>query len=173
MIFFLLKKSLFSQRPSLLVYCGCRGRSVQFSHSVVSESLQPRGLQHARPPCPSPIPGACSHSRPSSQWCRSTISSSVTPFSSCPQSFLSSGCFPISQLFTSDSQNIGASAWASILPMDIQDWFPLGLTGFLSLQSKGTLKSFLQHHSLKHQFFSPQPSLWSSSHIPTWLLKKP
>ena len=159
MIFFLLKKSLFSQWPSLLVYCGCRGRSVQFSHSVVSESLQPRGLQHARPPCPSPIPGACSHSRPSSQWCRSTISSSVTPFSSCPQSFLSSGSFPMSQLFTLGGQSIGVSVSTSVLPRNTQDWSPLGWLGWISLQSKGLSRVFSNTTIQKHQFFSTQLSL--------------
>ena len=111
-------------------------------------TLLPHGLQHARLPCPSPIPGACSNSCPSSWWCHPTISSSVIPFSSCLQSFLTSGSFPISQLFTSGGQSIGASASASVLPMNIQDSFPLGLTGLISLQSKGfILKSLLQHHS--------------------------
>ena len=141
--FFLWKKSLLIQSdafpPSLL---RCRGRSVQFSHSVLSDSLRPHGLQHARPPCPSPIPGVCSNSCPLSQWCHPTISSSVIPFSSCSQSFPSSGSFPMSQLFASDGQSIGASAWASILPMNIQDWFPLRLTGLLSLLSKGLSRVF-------------------------------
>ena len=111
--------------------------SVQFSHSVVSDSLWPHGLQHARPPCLSPVPGACSNSCSSSQWCHPTISSSVIPFTSCLQSFPESGSFPMSQFFTSGDQSIGASASASVLPMKIQDWFPLGLTGLISLQSKG------------------------------------
>ena len=110
---------------------------VQFSRSVVSNSLQPHGLQHARLPCPSPTPGACSNSCPSSRWCHPTISSSVVPFSSCLQMFLASGSFPMSLFFASDGQSIGVSASASVLPMNIQDWFPSGLTGLISL--KGTL----------------------------------
>ena len=105
---------------------------VQFSHSVMSDSLQPHGLQHTRLPCPSPTPRAYSNSRPSSWWCHPTISSSVIPFSSCPQSFPASGSFPISQFFTSGGQSIGVSASASTLPMNIQDWFPLGWTGWIS-----------------------------------------
>ena len=115
---------------------------VQFSHSVTSNSLQPHGLQHARLPCPSPTAGTCSNSCPLSRWCHPTISSSVIPFSSCLQSFLASGSFLTSQFFISGGQSIGASA--SVLPMNIQDWFPLGRTGLISLQSKG-----LQHHSSK------------------------
>ena len=111
--------------------------SVQFSLSVVSHSLPPHGLQHARPPCPSPTPGVYSNSCPSSRWCNPTISSSVIPFSSCLQSFPASGSFPMSQFFTSGGQRIGVSASASVLPMNIQDRFPLGLTGLISLQSKG------------------------------------
>ena len=111
------------------------GTSVQFSPSVVSDALQPHGLQHTRPPCPSPTPGACSDSCPSSRWCHPTISSSVVPFSSCLQSFPASGSFPVSQFFASGGQSTGASA--SVLPMNIQDWFPLGWTGWISLQSKG------------------------------------
>ena len=103
-------------------------QSVQFSHSVMSDSLWPHGLQHTRPPCPSPTPWACSNSCPSSRWCHPTISSFVVPFSSCLQSFPASGSFPVSQFFTSGDQSIGASASASVLPMNIQDWFPLGLT---------------------------------------------
>ena len=109
--------------------------SVQFSRSVVSNSLQPRGLQHARLLCSSPAPRACSNSL--SRWCHPTISSSVVPSSSCLQSFPASGSFPMNQFFTSGDQSIGASASASVLPMNIQDWFPLGLTGLISLQSKG------------------------------------
>ena len=109
--------------------------SVQFSRSVMSDSLPPHGLLHARPPCPSPTPGAYSNSCPLSQWCHPTISSSVVPFSFCPQSFPVSGSFPMSQFFASGGQSIGVSASASVLPMTIQDWFPLGLTGLISLQS--------------------------------------
>ena len=117
-----------------------------FRHSVVSSSLWPHGLQHSRLPCPSPSPGVCSNSSSLSWWCHPTISSSVAPFSSCPQSFPASVSFPVSWLFTSGGQSIGASASASVLPMNIQDWFPLGWTGWISLQSKG-LSSLLQHHS--------------------------
>ena len=109
---------------------------------------------------------------PSSQWCHPTISSSVVPFSSCLQSFPGSGCFLMSQLFTSGGQIVGVSASASVLPMNIQGLFPLGLTGLISLQSKGTLKSLFSTTVWKHQFFSAQPSLWSNSHIHTWLLEK-
>ena len=117
--------------------------SVQFS--LVTQlylTLRPHRLQHTRLPCPSPIPGACSNSCPSSWWCHPTISSSVIPFSSCLQSFLTSGSFPMSQLFTSGGQSIGASASGSVLPMNIQDWFPLGLTSLISLQSKGLSRVF-------------------------------
>ena len=111
--------------------------SVQFSHSVVSDSLQPHKLQHARPPCPSSTPGVYPNSGPLSWWCHPAISSSVVPFSSCPQSFPASGPFQMSQLFTSGGQSIGVSASTSVLPMNIQDWSPLGWTGWISLQSKG------------------------------------
>ena len=120
---------------------------VQFSHSVVSDSLWPHEPQHARPPCPSPTPRVYPNSCPLSQWCHPTISSSVVPFS-CLQSFPISGSFQISQFFISGGQSIRVSASASVLPMNIQDWFPLGWTGWISLQSKG-LKSLLQHHSSK------------------------
>ena len=112
--------------------------SVQFSHSVLSDSLQPHELQHARPPCPSPTPGVYSNSCPSSQWCHPAISSSVIPFSSCPQSLPASGSFPMSQLFTWGGQSIGVSASASVLPMNTQDWSPLGWTGWISEQVDGT-----------------------------------
>ena len=122
--------------------------SYQFSHSVVSDSLRPHELQHARPPCSSPSPGVHSDSRPSSLWCHPAISSSVLPFSSCPQSFPASGSFQMSQLLASGGQSIGASALASVLPMNIQDWFPIEWTGWISLQSEW-LSSLLQHHSSK------------------------
>ena len=112
-----------------------------FSHSVVSDSLWPRGLQHIRLPCPSLSPRVCSNSWLSSRWCHPTISSSVVPFSSCPQSLLASGSFPVSQFFTSGGQSIGFSASASVLPKNIQDWFPLGMIGLI-LQSKGLLRDF-------------------------------
>ena len=126
--------------------------SVQFSHSVMSDSLQPHGLQHSRLPFPSPTPRACSNSCPSSQWCHSTISSSVIPFSSCLQSFPASGSFPMSQFFASGGQSIGALALASVLPVSIQDWFPLGLTGWIPLQSKGLSRVFSNTTVQKHLF---------------------
>ena len=129
-----------------------------FSHSVVSDSLWSHGLQHARLPCPSPTPGACSNSCPSSQWCHPTISSSVIPFSSCLQSFPPSGSFPMSQFFPSGGQSIGVSASTSVLPMNIQDW-SLGWTGWISLQSKGLSRVFSNTTVQKHQFFSTQLSL--------------
>ena len=116
--------------------------SVQFSHLVMSNSLRPRKSQHARPPCPSPTPGVCSNSCPSRRWCHPAISSSVVPFSSCPQSLQASGSFPMNQLFTSGGQSIGVSASASVLPMNTQAWFPLGWTGWISLQSKGLSRVF-------------------------------
>ena len=130
--------------------------SVQFSCSVVSDSMQPPALQHARLPCPSPTPGVCSNSCPSSQWCHPTISSSVIPFSSCPQSFPASGSFPRNQFFASGGQSIGVLASASVLPMNIQDWFPLGWTGLMSLQSKGLSRVFSNTIVQKHQFFGAQ-----------------
>ena len=141
-----------------------------FSLSVVSYSLWSDGLQHARLPCPSPSPVACSNSCLSSQWCHATISS-VIHFSYL-QSFSASGSFLMSQLFASGSQSIGASASASVLPMNIQDWFPLGLTGLISLQSKGLSRVFSSTTVLKHQFFRSQPSLWSNSHLHPWLMEK-
>ena len=147
--------------------------SVQFNRSVTSNSLQPRGLQHARLPCQSPTPGACSNSYPSSRWCHPTISSSVVPFSSCLQSFPASGSFSLSQFFTSSGQSIGISTLASALPMNIQDWFLLELNSWISLQSKGLSRVFSNTAVQKHQFFSTQLSLWSNSQIHTWLLEKP
>ena len=114
----------------------------------MSDSLWPPGLQHSRLPCPSPTPRACSNSWPSSEWCHPSISSSLVPFSSCLQSFQASASFPMSQFFTSEGQSIGFSASASVLPMKFQDWFPLGLTGWISLQSKG-LSRVLQHYHSK------------------------
>ena len=147
--------------------------SVQFSHSVMSDSLWPHGLQYTRLPCPSPTPGACSNSCSWSQWCHPTISSSVTLFSSCLQSFPASGSFPASQLFASGGQSIEVSASASVLPMNIQDWFPLGWTGWVSLQSKGLSRVFSNTTVQKHQFFGAQLSSQSNSHIHTWPLEKP
>ena len=148
------------------------GSSVQFSRSVVSDSLQPHGLQHPSPPCPSPTLGVYPKSCPLSGSCHPTISSSVVPFFSCPQSFPASGSFPMNWLFISGGQRIGALASASVLPMNIQDWFPLGWTGLISLQSKGLSRVFSNTTVQKHQFFSAQPSLWSNCHICTWPVEK-
>ena len=134
-------------------------------------TLWPYGPQHSRFPCPSLSPRICSNSCPLSCWCHPIISSSLTPFSSCLQSFPASWSFPMSQLFTSGGQNIEAGASASVLSMNIQDWFPLGLTGLISFQCKG-LSVFSSTTVLKHQFFGSQPSLWSNSHIHRWLLEK-
>ena len=133
--------------------------SVQFSHSVMSNSLWAHGLQHARPPCPSWTPGVYSNSCPLSRWCHPTISSSVIPFSSCLQSFPAPGSFPKSQFFISGGQSIGVSASASVLPMNVQDWFPLRWTSWVSLQSKGLWRVFSNTTVQKHQFFSAQLSL--------------
>ena len=148
-------------------------QSVQFSCSVMSDSLRPHGLQHSRPPCPSPTPRVYSNSCPVSQWCHQTISFSVVPFSSCLQSFPASGSFPMSQFFASGGQSIGVSASASTLPMNIQDWVPLGWTCCISLQSKGLSRVFSNTTVQKHQFFGAQFSLWSNSHIHTWPLENP
>ena len=135
------------------------------SCSVVSHPLRPHGLQHARLPCPSPSPGDCSNSRPLSRWCQPTISSSVVPFS-CLQSFPASGAFLMSQLFSSGGQIIGTSASASVLPMNIQDWLTLGLTGLISLQSKGLSRVFSSTTVQKRQFFGSQPSLYGPTLTP-------
>ena len=133
----------------------------------MSDSLQPHGLQHARFPCPSPSPAVCSDSHPLSRWCYLTISSSAALFSFCLQSFPASGSFPMSQLFASGSQRIGASASASVLHMNIQGWFPLGLTGLMSLQVKETLKSFLQHRNSNASF------LWCSAFFLSFFFFQP
>ena len=146
---------------------------VHFSRSVVSNSLWPHEPQHARPPCPSPTHEAHPNPCALSWWCHPTISSSVIPFSSYLQSFPASGSFPMSQLFASGGQSIGVSASTSVIPMNIQDWFPLGWTGWISLLSMGLLRVFSSPTVRKHPFFSAQPSLWSNSHIRTWLLEKP
>ena len=135
------------------------GISVQFSRSVVSDFLQPHEPQHAKPPCPSPTPRVYPNSCPLSQWCHPTISSSVIPFSSCLQSFPTSGSHIMSQFFASGGQNIGVSASTSVLPMNTQDWSPLGWTGWISLQSKGLLRVFSNTTVQKHQFFGDQLSL--------------
>ena len=134
-------------------------------------SLRPHGLQHTRLPCPSPFPGACSNSCPLSQWGHPTISSSVVPFSSCLQSFPASGSFLMNWLFTSGGQSIGASA--SVFPMNIQGWFSSGLTGLISLLSKGLSRVFSNTTVQRHEFLGIQPSLWFKCHIHTWLLEKP
>ena len=146
---------------------------VQFSHSVVSDSLRPHESQHARPPCLSPTPGVYSNSCPSSWWCHPTISSSVVPFSSCPQSLPASGSFQMNQLFTWGGQSTGVSASASVLPVSIQDWSPLGWIGCITLQSKGLSRVFSNTTVQKHQFFGAQLSSQSNSHIHTWPLEKP
>ena len=147
--------------------------SVQFSRSVMFGSLQTHGLQHTRLPCPSPTPRPCSNSCPLSWWCHPTILSSVVPFSYCLQSFPASEFFPVSRFFASGGQSIGVSALASVLPMNIQDRFPLELTGLIFLQSKRLSRVFFNIKVQKHQFFGAQLSLWSSSPIHTWLLEKP
>ena len=146
--------------------------SVQFSHSVVSDSLQPHELQHARPPRPSPTPRVHPNSCALNQWCHPVISSSAIPFSSCPQSLPASGSFPMSQLFTWGSQSIGVSALASVLPVNTQDR-SLGCTVWTFLESEGLSRVFSNTTVQKHQFFSAQLSSQSNSHIHTWLLEKP
>ena len=146
--------------------------SVQFSRSVVSDSLWPHESQHARPPCPSSTPGVHSNSRPSSQWCHPAISSSVAPFSSCPQSLPASESFPMSQLFAWGGQSTGVSALASFLPKKSQGWSPSEWTGWFSLQSKGLSSVFSNTTLQKHQFFGAQLSKQSNSHIHTWPLEK-
>ena len=146
---------------------------LQFSHSVMSNSLWPHGLQHSRLPCPSPTPGACSNSHPLSQWCHPTISLSVIPFSSHLQSLPASGSFPMGQLLAWGGQSIGVSGSTSVLPMNTQNWSPLGWTGWISLQSKGLSRVFSNTTVQKHQFFGTQLSSPSNSHIHTWPLEKP
>jgi len=148
-------------------------KSDKISHSVVSDSLQPHESQHARPPCPSPTPGVHSDSCPSSWWCHPAISSSVVPFSSCPQSLPASESFPMSQLFTWGDQSTGVSALASFLPKISQGWSPSEWTGWISLQSKGLSRVFSNTTVQKHQFFGAQPSSQSNSHIHTWPQEKP
>ena len=146
--------------------------SVQFSHSVMSDSLWPHGLQHTRLLYPSLTPGACSNLCPLSQWCHPTISS-CHPFLFYLQSFPASEYFPMSQLSASGDRSIGVSASVLVLPMNSQGGFPLGWTGWISLQSKGLSRVFFNTTVQKHQFFGTQLSLWSNSHIHTWLLEKP
>ena len=147
--------------------------SVQFSCSVVSDSLQPHELQHGRPPCPSPTSRVHSDSCPSNWWWHPAISPSVVPFSSCPQSLPASGSFPVSQLFSWGGQSTGVSASASVLSINTQTWSPLGWTGWISLQSKGLSRVFSNTTVQKHQLFHAQLSSQSNSHIHTWPLEKP
>ena len=147
--------------------------SVQFSRSVVSDCLHPHESQHARPLCPSPTLGVHANSYPSSRWCHPAISSSVIPFSACPQSLPASGSFPMNQLFAWGGQSIGVSASASVLPMNTEDWSPLEWTGWIYLQSKGLSRVFSNTTVQKHQFFGTQPFSQSNSHIHTWPLEKP
>ena len=148
--------------------------SVQFSSVTQScLTLRPHEPQHARPPGPSPTPGVHPNLCPSSRWCHQAISSSLIPFSSCPQSFPASGSFPMSQFFASGGQSTGVSASTSILPMNTQDWSPLGWTGWISLHSKGLSRVFSNTTVQKHQFFSTQLSLQSNPHKHTWPLEKP
>ena len=139
--------------------------SVQFSCSVVYDSLRPHESQHTRPPCPSPTPGV--YSSPSSRWCHPAVSFSVVPFSSCPQSLPASGSFPVSQHFSWGGQSIGVSASASVLPVNTQDWSPLGWTGWITLQSKGLSRVFSNTTVQKHQFWGAQLSSQFNSHIYT------
>ena len=173
-----------AKRPtvrSLPFIPGCHadcGRWINYitQFSSVAQScltLWPHGLQHARLPCPSPTPRVYSNSCPLSLWCQPTVSSSVVPFSSHLQSFLASGSFQISQFFASRGQSIRVSASTWVLPMNTQDWSPLGWTGWISLQPKGLSRVFSSTTVQKHQFFGAQLSLQSSSHIHTWLLEKP
>ena len=150
-----------------------KNSSVQFSRSVMSDSLQPHESQHARPPCPSPTPGVHSDSRPLSQWCHPAISSSVVPFSSCPQSLPASESFPISQLFAWFVQGTGVSASASFLPKKSQGWSHTEWTGWVSLQSNGLSRVFSSTTVQKLQLFGTQTSSQSNYHIHTWLLEKP
>ena len=147
--------------------------SIQFSHSFVSNSLQPHESQNARPRCPSPTPGVHPNPRPLSQWCHPTILSSVIPFSSCPQLFPASGSFQMSQVFASGGQSVRVSASTSVLPMNTQDWSPSEWTDWISLQSKGLSRAFSNTTVQKHQFFSAQLSSQSNSHIHTWPQEKP
>ena len=148
-------------------------RSDQTSRSVMSDSLRPHESQHARPPCPSPTPRVLSDSRPTNQRCHPAISSSVIPFSSCPQSLPASESFPMSQLFAWGGQSTGVSALASSLPKKSQGWSPSEWTGWMSLQSKGLSGVFSNTTVQKHQFFGAQPSSQSNSHIYTWPQEKP
>ena len=162
-----------ARHPGVWSQVGLQFSSVQFSSSVMSNSLRLHELQHARPPCPSPTPGVHSNSRPSSQWYHPSISSSVIPFSSCPQSLPASESFPMSQLFVWGGQSIGVSALASFLPKNTQGWSPLEWTGWISLQSKALSRVFSNTTVQKHRFFAAQLSSQSNSHTHTWPLERP
>ena len=164
---------ILSQKSTWLTPYLLSGFSVQFSRSVVYYSLWSHELQHARPPCPSPTHRVYQNSCPYSRWCNPAISSSVVPFSSHTQSLPASGSFPMSQLFAWGCQSIGVSASASVLPMNTQGWSTLGLTGWISLQSKGLSRVFSNTTVQKHQFFGAQLSSQSHSHIHIWPLEKP
>ena len=165
-VFYLFQLFFLNQKPRI--------SSVYFSRSVMSNSLRPHEPQHTRPPCPLSTPRVHPNPCPLSQWCHLNISSSVIPFSSCPQSFPASGSFQMRQLFASCGQSIGVSASTSVLPMNtLKDWSPLGWTGWISLQSKELSRLFSNTTLQKHQYFSAQLSLWSNSHIHTWPLEKP
>ena len=157
----------------ICLYCYDSFPSVQFSNSVVSDSLWPHESQHARRPCPSPTPGVHSDSRPSSRWCHPAISSSVVPFSSCLQSLPASEFFPMSQLFAWSGHRTGVSALAIFFPKKSRGWSPSEWTGWISLQSKGLSRVFSNTTVEKHQFFGAEPFSQSNSHIHTWLLEKP
>ena len=163
---------LFQRPPYMWVSKQHKITSALFSHSVMSDSLWPHGLQHVRIPCPSATSWACSNSCPSRQWHHPTISSSVVPFSSCPRSIPAIEFFQMSQHFASGSQIVGVSPSASVLHMNIQDWFPLGLTGWVSWQSKGLSRVFSNTTVQKHQLFRAQVSLWSNSHTHTIVLTR-
>ena len=162
-----------AEDPDIKLPTSAQFSSVYFSRSVMSNSLRPHELQHARPPSPSTSPRVHSDSRPSSRWCHPAISSSVIPFSSCPQSLPASESFPMSQHFTSGGQSTGVSALPSFLPKNTQDWSPLEWIGWISLQSKGLSRVFSNTTVQNHQFFHAQPSSQSNSHIHTWPQEKP
>ena len=161
------------ERPDLKAEASVQFSSVQFSRSVVSDSLWPHESQHTRSPCPSPTPRVHLYSHPSSQWCHPAISSSVIPFSSCPQSLWAAESFPRSQLFAWGGQRTGVSTLASFLPKKSQGWSPSEWIGWISLQPKGLSRVFSNTTVQKHQFFSAQLSSQSNSHIHTWPQEKP
>ena len=166
-------RNIFSMSSAIPSIMAIDMASVQFSRLRVSDFLRPHGLQHARILCLSPTPRACSNSCPTRRWCHPHIASSVVTFSFCPQYFPASGSLPVTHFFASGDQNTGVSVSASVLPMNIQDWFPLGWSLWIFLQSKELPRIFSNTKVQKHQFFGAQLSLESKSHIHTWLLEKP